>query len=151
MSDTEAIVNFNELAGNAREKRPLAHPLVQRYLDLMAEEYLELDEATTVKDTLDALCDLVVVAKGCMHVMGYDPDECMKVVNDSNMSKFCFNKKDATASCESYEDDDRYEQVCCEEIDGVWVIKGLKAGEEGGAFKILKGTHYHGPKWDDVL
>lgn len=152
MSDNlKQIVKFNEIAGNTCEKRPLDHPLVERYADLMAEEYLELDEAKTVKDTVDALCDLIVVASGMMHVMGYDPNKMLAEVNESNMSKFCFNKEDAIASVDAYEDDNRYVDVHYEKRGDAYVILGHKAGEEGGAYKILKGIHYREPNLEEMV
>ena len=57
------------------------------YLDLVEEEFDELNESETQVDELDAICDLIWVAIGLAHSRGYDIEGAFKEVCRSNMSK----------------------------------------------------------------
>ena len=60
------------------------------YLNLVTEEYQELQDAVTAGDrveTLDALLDLIVVAAGAVHSIGCDAEGAWKEVMGSNLSK----------------------------------------------------------------
>lgn len=59
-------------------------------LELIREEYEELEEAIENKDMIevaDALTDLLYVVYGAGHAFGIDLDECFLEVHESNMSK----------------------------------------------------------------
>ena len=59
-------------------------------LDLIQEEFEELQEAMDNKDMIeiaDALTDLLYVVYGAGHAFGMDLDECFLEVHESNMSK----------------------------------------------------------------
>ena len=59
-------------------------------LELIREEYQELEEAVENKDMVevaDALTDLLYVIYGAGHAFGIDLDECFLEVHESNMSK----------------------------------------------------------------
>lgn len=60
------------------------------YLNLLTEEYHELQEAINKQDqieTLDALLDIIVVSVGAIHSMGARGQEAWQAVVDSNMAK----------------------------------------------------------------
>ena len=59
-------------------------------VDLIEEELEELKDAINKKDlkeTVDALTDILYVAYGAGHAFGVDLDKCFEEVQKSNMSK----------------------------------------------------------------
>ena len=65
-------------------------------LELIREEYEELEEAVENKDIIgvaDALTDLLYVVYGAGHAFGIDLDSCFAEVHRSNMSKLGPNSK----------------------------------------------------------
>ena len=59
-------------------------------VDLIEEELEELKEAINRKDlkeTIDALTDILYVTYGAGHAFGVDLDKCFQEVQNSNMSK----------------------------------------------------------------
>ena len=56
-------------------------------IELIDEEFKELQESNSLVDAADALTDLLVVIYGAGHAYGIDLDECFKEVHRSNMSK----------------------------------------------------------------
>ena len=56
-------------------------------IELIDEEFKELQESNNLVDVADALTDLLVVIYGAGHAYGIDLDECFKEVHRSNMSK----------------------------------------------------------------
>ena len=59
-------------------------------LELIREEYTELEDAIDAKDMVavaDALTDLLYVIYGAGHAFGLDLDACYQEVHSSNMSK----------------------------------------------------------------
>jgi predicted HAD superfamily Cof-like phosphohydrolase len=56
-------------------------------VELIDEEFKELQESKSLTDIADALTDLLVVIYGAGHAYGIDLDECFKEVHRSNMSK----------------------------------------------------------------
>jgi len=60
------------------------------YLDLIEEEYQELQEAVNANDTveqLDALIDILVVTMGAIRAGGFDGEGAWKEVMDTNFAK----------------------------------------------------------------
>jgi predicted HAD superfamily Cof-like phosphohydrolase len=60
------------------------------YLNLIKEEYKELNEAINNSDqveTLDALIDILVVTIGAIHSAGYDAEGAWKEVMSTNFAK----------------------------------------------------------------
>ena len=62
--------------------------------------------------------DPVAVANACiqyvvdiLHIKGYDPELVLKVVNDSNFTKFCKTVEEAKASVRAYINKPRYQNV----------------------------------------
>ena len=59
-------------------------------LDLIREELSELEEAIEkkdIKETADALTDILYVTYGAGHAFGINLDKCFEEVQNSNMSK----------------------------------------------------------------
>ena len=64
--------------------------LPEKVVDLIEEELEELKDAINKKDlkeTVDALTDILYVAYGAGHAFGVDLDKCFEEVQSSNMSK----------------------------------------------------------------
>jgi hypothetical protein len=151
MSDPfEGIIGFNRKAGNTSEYRELDSAEVICYKNLVDEEHRELEEAFAAgnrKEVVDALADIIVVAVGMLDQMGYDPYEVMRIVNESNLSKFCQEgiQADAIETVLSYKDDKRYKDVRVHTNGSVW-------GEvvATGSQKILKSINYKPPQWGEL-
>ena len=65
-------------------------------IDLIEEELEELKDAINKKDlkeTVDALTDILYVAYGAGHAFGVNLDKCFEEVQNSNMSKLDDNGK----------------------------------------------------------
>ena len=65
-------------------------------VDLIEEELEELKDAINKKDlkeTVDALTDILYVAYGAGHAFGVNLDKCFEEVQNSNMSKLDENGK----------------------------------------------------------
>ena len=65
-------------------------------IDLIEEELEELKEAINKKDlkeTIDALTDILYVTYGAGHAFGVNLDKCFEEVQNSNMSKLDRNGK----------------------------------------------------------
>ena len=141
----EPIADFNRIAGFPQEPRDLHDSDVLFQMKLIDEEFKELHEAHesgNITDTLKEAADLIVVAAGLMHRLGYDPDQVMDVVNSSNMSKFCETEDLAIESVQQLKDSEshRYENIHYEKVGSYYVIYGTPIGKTGK--KILKGTDY---------
>ena len=61
------------------------------YKKLIEEEYLELQDAKTQLDQLDALIDILVVTIGAIHSMGADAEGAWQEVMRTNLSKIDVN------------------------------------------------------------
>lgn len=57
------------------------------YKDLIAEEFQELQDATTQEDELDALIDILVVTIGAIHSMGANGEGAWNEVMRTNFAK----------------------------------------------------------------
>lgn len=57
------------------------------YIDLIAEEFDELNSSETQEDELDAVCDMLYVLIGLANSRGYDITGAFREVHRSNMSK----------------------------------------------------------------
>ena len=69
-------------------------PQIELYMDLITEEYHELQEAYKEKDVVevaDALADMVWVIMGMASTLGMDFNDIWEEVKRSNMSKFTNN------------------------------------------------------------
>lgn len=69
-------------------------PQIELYMDLITEEYHELQEAYEQQDVVevaDALADMVWVIMGMASTLGMDFNDIWEEVKRSNMSKFTNN------------------------------------------------------------
>ena len=69
-------------------------PQIELYMDLITEEYHELQEAYKQQDVVevaDALADMVWVIMGMASTLGMDFNDIWEEVKRSNMSKFTNN------------------------------------------------------------
>lgn len=142
------IIEMNLMLGNEMDDSTIDDELPSMYLDLIEEEFIELMEAVEQEDeteVIDAAGDLIVVAAGLIYALGINPNEVMKIINKSNMSKFCDTEEEAIRSVESYIEDPRYVDVHWEynKDVGKYAIKGRKPG--GSGWKGLKGVNYTTP------
>ena len=116
--------------------------LVKLRLDLIAEEFQELNDA--IKDrnfveVLDALTDILYVVYGAGASFGLDLDKSYEAVHKSNMSKFCKTEKEAKDTVKWYkENDDRYDSPSYNLSDDgeYYIIVNQSTG------KILKSINY---------
>lgn len=93
---------FDVLQKNIFDEKPL---IVKLRMDLIREEWEELVDAVNNKDmkeTIDALADILYVVYGMGVTLGIDLDKAFSIVHDSNMSKTCNNDEDAEKTVEWY-------------------------------------------------
>lgn len=153
LQELDRICLFNNLAGVEPEDRNINHPLIEDQLSFIEEEFKELFDAVSDndrKEVVDALGDLLVVVGGALHRLGYDPKVVLRIVNDSNMSKFLDRDsphflKDCILTLEKYSSDDRYKNVY---VDEEGVVYGIVKAT--GNKKILKGINYQEPDWSQI-
>jgi NTP pyrophosphatase (non-canonical NTP hydrolase) len=77
-------------------------------MTLIAEEFEELSEAIedeNFTETIDALGDLLWVTVRAMMEFGIDPNECIKAIYASNMSKLDVTEEDAVLTYKKYMDE----------------------------------------------
>ena len=92
MTNFERVKKFMQTFGQeVKEKAEFPNVKITslRY-DLIKEELGELKEAIDkkdIKETADALTDILYVTYGAGHAFGIDLDKCFAEVQDSNMSK----------------------------------------------------------------
>ena len=92
MTNFESVRKFMETFGQEIKKKasfPESKTISLRY-DLIREELEELKEAIKKKDlkeTIDALTDILYVTYGAGHAFGVNLDKCFEEVQNSNMSK----------------------------------------------------------------
>ena len=78
-----------ERFGSACDQEP-SEENYKMYLNLIKEEYEELQEAVEANDTveqLDALIDILVVTMGAIRAGGYDGEGAWKEVMNTNFAK----------------------------------------------------------------
>jgi len=72
MTVFEDIKKFNKERGLLKEFN------MDNEVAMLKEELQEFIEATSEKEMIDALCDIIVVATGGILKLGYDPEKAMK-------------------------------------------------------------------------
>ncbi len=111
-TDFESVEEFNVTFGVPVFKEPqmdifTREPhLVKLRLDLIREEFKELETAVENHDmveTLDALADLIYVVQGMACSFGLNLDKAFDIVHKSNMSKVCKDEEEAKKTVEYYE------------------------------------------------
>ena len=99
---TFGVTTHNTLQNDIFDKDP---KLVQLRLDLITEEVQELKDAIKQKDmkeTIDALSDILYVVYGAGSSFGINLDVAFDMVHQSNMSKLCRNEEVAKMTVEWY-------------------------------------------------
>ena len=99
---TFGVTTHNTLQNDVFDKDP---KLVQLRLDLITEEVQELKDAIKQKDmkeTIDALSDILYVVYGAGSSFGINLDVAFDMVHESNMSKLCRNEDVAKMTVEWY-------------------------------------------------
>ena len=92
MTNYEKVKEFMTQFNQKIEKYPslVDHNTAMLRLNLIYEEYTELEDAVTEKDLIDiadALTDILYVTYGTGLAYGIDLDKCFEEVHRSNMSK----------------------------------------------------------------
>lgn len=119
--------------------------LIQYRMSLIREEVKELEDAVNkhdIKETIDALSDILVVVYGMGASLGINLDETMHLVNESNMSKSCKTEEEAIESVEWYlKNEPRYDTPSYKKSDDgkYWIVYNKSTN------KILKSI-----KWQIV-
>lgn len=93
---------INDKPGDILTNEKMAK-LVKLRLDLIREEFAELEDAINKKDIVevaDALSDLLYVVHGCGLAFGIDLDDTFKRVHASNMTKACLTEQEAIDTVE---------------------------------------------------
>jgi len=118
MSNYEKVLEFNKAFGVKTNITPqhdlyTSDPKLVKYrLDLILEEVQELKDAietNDLKETVDALADILYVVYGAFSAFGVDADKAFDIVQKSNMSKLCKDEDEAKLTVESYQLDERYD------------------------------------------
>ena len=98
MTNFEKVGLFMKTFGQEIKTKPSlgTEKINQLRIDLIKEEFQELQEAiknNDLKETVDALTDILYVTYGAGHAFGINLDECFDEVQRSNMSKLDENGK----------------------------------------------------------
>lgn len=146
------LPHYEQLQKNVFIENP---KLVKLRLDLITEEVKELQEAIEnhdMKETIDALADILYVVYGAGSSFGVDLNKAFDIVHDSNMSKSCETEDQAKASVEQYKK--QYEAgkspydipaYRYNEEEGYYVVYNESTG------KILKNKDYKLANFDEML
>lgn len=146
------LPHYNELQKNVFTEN---EKLVKLRMDLIREEVKELEEAVKnhdMKETIDALADILYVVYGAGSSFGIDLDRAFDIVQESNMSKSCETEEQAIRSVENYEklykegkssyDTPSYRY---DEEANLYIIYNKSTG------KILKNIDYKEANFDEML
>ena len=98
MTNFEKVGLFMKTFGQEIKMKPSfsTEKINQLRIDLIKEELQELQEAiknNDLKETVDALTDILYVTYGAGHAFGVNLDDCFDEVQRSNMSKLDENGK----------------------------------------------------------
>lgn len=153
MTNFEKVVDFNKKFGATTHDVPQTHifdndpKLVDLRMNLIREEAQELEDAVQDKDireTVDALGDILYVVYGMGDAIGVNMDHAFKLIHESNMSKLCKSEKEASDTVAWYEkerDEGRatYDSPSSKLSDDgkYWIVYNKSTG------KILKSINYH--------
>jgi hypothetical protein len=98
----EDVSNFNTAIGNPKgDSTNIEWSRIERQLQLIEEEFEELKQAIRDRDEVelrDAMCDTLVTTLGMYHISGFDADDDMAEVSDSNFSKLCMDVQESEAT-----------------------------------------------------
>tara|TARA_B100000941_G_C28230571_1_gene411383 strand:- start:68 stop:439 length:372 start_codon:yes stop_codon:yes gene_type:complete len=98
MTNFEKVGLFMKTFGQEIKTKPSlsSEKINSLRIDLIDEELKELKKAikeNNIKETADALTDILYVTYGAGHAFGIDLDKCFNEVQSSNMSKLGDNGK----------------------------------------------------------
>jgi predicted HAD superfamily Cof-like phosphohydrolase len=121
-------------------------------LDLIKEEHLELKVACAQRlaseenclpfnEVADAIGDLYFVVTQLACVMGFNPDELIQKVYDSNMSKLCETEEEANLTIDWYDKNKAIKAYKNQLENGKFVIRNSETN------KVLKGLNFKEPDW----
>lgn len=160
-SNYQKVVEFNKVFGVPITDEPQMDifdenpKLVKLRMDLIDEEDQELKDAVRAKDmkeTLDALSDLLYVVYGMGASLGLDLDKAMGLVHESNMSKSCKTEEEAEQTVvwykEKYASEEQpYDSPAYRKSDDghYWVVYNASTG------KILKSINYKPVDFSSML
>jgi len=153
MTNCDKVREFNRAFGIDTPATPqpglfVSDPkLVRLKMDLIKEEVRELEEAVAnhdLKETADALADILYVVYGMGIAFGLDMDGAFDIVHRSNMSKLCRTEEEALETvawyrCEYQKKVLPYDSPAYRRADGsdLYIVYNESTG------KILKNIHYH--------
>jgi hypothetical protein len=103
MNNFQKVVQLNEAFGKGSVGWKWDTLCTQ--VNLIAEEFIELDTAFRTKDekeVLDAAGDLLVVTYGLLHLIGVNADAVMEEISQSNFSKLIKGPEEAQATLDHY-------------------------------------------------
>lgn len=83
-------------------------------------------------------------AKELLHYCGVSPATTLRLVNDSNFSKFASTFEEASRSLQLYNGETRYSEIQIRPINDYFVIVGRSEGQS--ELKVLKALGYTKPK-----
>lgn len=88
MNPIEGIVKFN----TDRRLRTFSSEAEYKMLEEELQEFFSATAEEDEHETVDALCDIIVLATGALHKLGYDPEKALKeTVKEITSRQGCFN------------------------------------------------------------
>lgn len=157
----EKVCKFNKVFGlphyNTLQKNIFSkdEKLVKLRMDLIREEMKELEEAVAnhdMKETIDALTDILYVVYGAGSSFGINLDKAFDIVQESNMSKSCNDEDTAIKTVSNYkrlysEGKSPYDTPTYRYDDEskLYIIYNKSTG------KILKNIDYKEANFDDMM
>jgi predicted HAD superfamily Cof-like phosphohydrolase len=153
----EKVIDFNKSFGVPVEEKlnktifDTNAKLVEYRTSLINEEVGELNQAVKDKDmkeTIDALADILYVVYGMGASLGIDLDRAYNIVHDSNMSKLCKTEEEAKETVEWYlKNEKRYDspKYRLSKDEKHYVVYNESTQ------KVLKNIHYKPADFTDML
>jgi predicted HAD superfamily Cof-like phosphohydrolase len=160
-SNYEKVIEFNRAfqldvpSGPQPELFTKDPALVRLKLDLIREEVKELEDAVKdhdLRETVDALADILYVVYGAGITFGIDMDKAFDLVHQSNMSKLCPTEENAKETVQWYKE--KYEKGTSpydtpdyrrDDNSGLFIVYNKSSG------KVLKSITYKPVNLDPVL
>ena len=164
MSNFEKVVDFNKTFGVTVHKTPQEDiytqdpKLVDLRMKLIVEEVEELQEAVKnhdMKETIDALSDILYVVYGAGASFGIDLDKTFNMVHESNMSKVCKSVDEANKTVQWYKDNSESynkKNPAQAPVDPAWrIINGKYVVYNKLTGKVLKSVNYNAVDFTEYL
>lgn len=155
MTNFEAVSLFNEMIQNlpSTPSNPKWEQLESQF-ELIQEELNEIQTAIQEKNIIelrDGIADVLVTTYGLAYRAGQNADTDMKVVHESNMTKFCKDHLEAVKTASKYEligVDVQYRN----QANGLIAVVSAKdqVGNDGKQYpkgKLLKSINYLEPQF----